>query len=149
MPTYTCFAPTGRLSAEHKRAIAAAVTRVHHDATGAPPFYVQAVFVEVAAGDHFIGAAPIEGDQVFVQGQIRAGRTAQQKQTLITRLVAEVAEAAATEPFSVWVYLVELPPSQMAEFGRILPAAGTAAEARWLDEWPSEDRQRLERIGRG
>ncbi len=145
MPTYTCTAVRGWLRSDQKSRIAAAVTRAHADVTGAPASFAQVIFQDVAPGDHFIGGVPLAHDHVFVYGRIRAGRSATTLNTLIERLTEDVATAAAVPVFSVWVYLLELAPERMVEFGRVLPPSG--AEAAWLDELPAEDRERLQRLG--
>jgi len=142
MPTYTCTAAAGLLDAARKAALARAVTRAHCELTGAPTQFAQVVFQDVAPGDHFIGGVPLGHDHVFVYGRIRAGRSAQVREALIRRLVVDVATAAGIDPFGVWVYLLELPPAAMVEFGRVLPEAG--AEAAWTDALPAGDRARLE-----
>ena len=112
MPTYTCTAAAGLLDAARKAALARAVTRAHFEVTGAPAYFAQVVFQDVAPGDHFIGGVPLGHDHVFVYGRIRGGRSADVREALIRRLVADVAAAAGIEPFGVWVYLLELPPAQ-------------------------------------
>ena len=144
MPTYTCTAAAGLLDAARKAALARAVTRAHCELTGAPSYFAQVVFQDVAPGDHFIGGAPLGHDHVFVYGRIRGGRSADVREALIRRLVADVAAAAGIEPFGVWVYLLELPPAAMVEFGHVLPEAG--GEAAWTDALPASDRARMEAI---
>lgn len=143
MPTYRVVAAAGLLSAEKKRRIAEGITRVHHQVTGAQAFFAQVIFTEVAAGDHFVGGAPLQGDQVFVHGHIRAGRSPERKRQLLQELVAEVARAGAVAPNRVWAYLAELPPGQMAEYGQVLPEPGE--ESAWLASLPAEDRDLMER----
>lgn len=46
---------------------------------------------------------------------------------------------------NVWVYLSELPPNQMVEFGRVLPLHGKEAE--WSAALPEAEKARLENIG--
>jgi phenylpyruvate tautomerase PptA (4-oxalocrotonate tautomerase family) len=147
MPTYTCTAAAGLLDAARKAALARAVTRAHCEVTGAPTYFAQVVFQDVAPGDHFIGGVPLGHDHVFVYGRIRGGRSAEMREALIRRLVADVAVAAGVEPFGVWVYLLELPPAAMAEFGHVLPEAGS--EAAWTDALPAGDRARIEAIRHG
>ena len=144
MPTYTCTAAAGLLDAARKGAIARAVTRAHCEVTGAPTYFAQVVFQDVAPGDHFIGGAPLGHHHVFVYGRIRAGRSAEVREALIRRLVADVAAAAGIDPFGVWVYLLELPPAAMVEFGHVLPESG--GEAAWTDALPATDRARMEAI---
>ena len=144
MPTYTCTARAGLLDDRQKRTIARAVTRAHAEVTGAPAHFAQVIFEDVAAGDHFVGGVPLAHEHVFVYGHIRAGRSPAVRQALILRLAADVAAAANLDPFAVWVYLLELPPEAMVEFGHILPAAGE--EAAWTAALPAGDRERMERI---
>ena len=143
MPTYRVAAATGLLSAEKKHRIAQAITRVHTRVTGAQSFFAQVIFTDVAAGDHFVGGAPLQGDQVFVHGHIRAGRTPERKRQLLLDLVAAVASAGAIAPNRIWAYVAELPPGQMAEYGHILPEPGE--EAAWLAGLPAADRELMER----
>lgn len=146
MPTYTVTAPEGRLTPAHKQAVAKAITHTHHTVTGAPTYFAQVIFVDVKPGNYFIGGAPLEGDQVFVHGQIRAGRSAEDKDKLISNLLQAVAQAAGALNREVWVYILDLVPRQMAEFGHVLPQPGN--EAIWTETLPPEDRVYMERIGK-
>jgi phenylpyruvate tautomerase PptA (4-oxalocrotonate tautomerase family) len=87
----------------------------------------------------------LRSDQIFVHGHIRAGRTLQQKQLLLERIVAVVVDAAKTSSRHVWVYLSDLSPSQMVEFGKVLPEPGS--EAQWLQAMSEEERQFLYGLG--
>lgn len=144
MPTYTCTAAAGLLDAARKAALARAVTLAHCEVTGAPTHFAQVVFQDVAPGHHFIGGMPLAHDHVFVCGRIRAGRSAEVREALIRRLVEDVSAAAGVEAFGVWVYLLELPPAAMVEFGHVLPEAGS--EAAWTDALPAGDRARMEAL---
>ncbi len=146
LPTYTCTARQGRLSAEHKRAIAKAITEAHAEITGAPAFFAQVIFQDVPNGDHFVGGAPLAHDHLFVYGRIRAGRSAVDRKALIRRIIADVGAAIGVPSFAVWVYLLELPAAAMAEFGHVLPEPGD--EAVWNADLPEDDRKRMQAIGR-
>jgi phenylpyruvate tautomerase PptA (4-oxalocrotonate tautomerase family) len=146
MPTYTVTTLAGRLEAQQKATIAKEITRIHHEVTGAPSFFAQVLFHELAPGNAFIGGVPLATDQIFVHGQIRDGRTAEQKTRLIESLLDAIAVAARTSKFHVWVYILDLVPTQMAEFGHILPLSGK--ERDWMDGLPAEDRERMAAIGR-
>jgi len=145
MPTYTCSALAGRLTPVAKRDIANAITAVHHETTGAPTFFAQVLFADIAPENYFVGGVPLRSDQIFVRGEIRAGRSAKDKHNLISRLIQAVCEAAGMLPACVWVYIAELPAKHMAEFGHILPEPG--GEGRWMDELPPADRKRMLGIG--
>ena len=145
MPTYTCTAAAGLLDTKQKGAIAEAITAAHAEITGAPRYFAQVIFEEVAAGNHFVGAAPLAHDHLFVYGRIRGGRSAVDRKALIRRIIADVGRAAGVPAFSVWVYLLELPAAAMAEFGHILPEPGD--EAAWTAGLPEDDRSRMNAIG--
>lgn len=146
MPTYTVSTAANRLTPRQKARIAQEITRIHKAVTGAQSFFAQVIFAEIAPGNHFVGGNPLQHDLIFVHGHIRAGRTPEQKQELLTQLVAAVALAANAPQNAIWAYVNDLPPNQMVEFGHILPEPGT--EADWLRGLPPEDRSLMERIGR-
>ena len=141
MPTYVVHATQGRLTAQHKEAIAGEITRAHSKATGAQGFFAQVIFNEIPAGCHFMGGKRIETDQIFVHGQIRAGRTKEQKRALLDDIVNSIAAATKMEKRCLWAYLAELPPSQMVEYGQVLPEPGE--EDSWLQSLCEEDREYL------
>jgi len=145
MPTYIVAAAAGRLHSDMKRAIASGITKSHSDSTGAQSFFAQVIFQDIADGNHYLGGSPLRSDQIFVHGHIRAGRTLQQKQLLLERIVAVVVDAAKTSSRDVWVYLSDLSPSQMVEFGKVLPEPGS--EAQWLQAMSEEERQFLYGLG--
>lgn len=145
MPTYNVIVPEGRLSAEQKSNVAAAITETHNEVTKAPLYFAQVIFYEVKPGNYFVGGTPLSGDQIFVHGNIRSGRSPADKKALLTKLVSLVGKAAAMPESHVWVYIAELPPAQMAEFGHILPEPG--GEAAWTAALPAADRERMQGIG--
>ena len=145
MPTYTCSSRAGWLDSDRKHAIAHAVTCAHAELTGAPHYFAQVIFEDIPDGNHFVGGQPLEHEHLFIHGRIRAGRSPATREALIRRLTADVAAAARVEPFAVWVYLLELPPGAMVEFGHILPEPG--AEAAWNAGLPASDRERMALLG--
>lgn len=145
MPSYIVTCIEGRLTEAQKKQIAEAVTRAHGDVTGAPYYFAQVTFNEVKPGNYFLGGTPLAGDQIFVHGTIRDGRTTELKDALIARLTSDVAATSQMKSNCVWIYLSELPPGQMVEFGRVLPAHGM--EAAWSAALPEAEKGRLENIG--
>ncbi len=145
MPTYTCIVPAGRLSDDQKARIAAEITRVHNEVTGAATFFAQVIFQEITAGNYFVGGKPLSSDQIFINGQIRAGRSAIDRTRLLRGLHACVATAADAEATSVWVYITDLPARDMIEYGHVLPEPGQ--ETTWLDALPPDDRARMRSTG--
>lgn len=146
MPSYVCTTATGRLSDDQRATVARAITAAHHEITGAPAYFARVRFVEAAPASVFIGGAPLDHDHVFVAGQIRAGRDAATRAALIERLAAAVAGAAEVHHLGVWVYLLELEPAHMIEFGHVLPPSGD--ERAWQATLPDDDRAWMEALGR-
>jgi phenylpyruvate tautomerase PptA (4-oxalocrotonate tautomerase family) len=145
MPSYIVTCIEGRLSALQKNELAEAISRAHGEETGAPYYFVQVTLNEVKRGNYFLGGTQLIGDQIFVHGFIRGGRPTEMKDALIARLTADVALASQMKTNCVWVYLSEIPPNQMVEFGRVLPPHGKEAE--WSAALPEAERARLEAIG--
>jgi phenylpyruvate tautomerase PptA (4-oxalocrotonate tautomerase family) len=147
MPTYFCTTLEGRLTAEQKGRIAGEITRVHCEVTGAPGFFAQVIFQEVKPGNYFVGGAPLRHDQLFVYGLVRSGRAAVDKSRMIALMSKAVGDVANVENSrSVWVYVGELPPRQMIEFGHLLPEAGD--ETAWTAALSAADREFMQSIGK-
>jgi phenylpyruvate tautomerase PptA (4-oxalocrotonate tautomerase family) len=147
MPTYFCTSAKGRLTAEQKSKIAGEITRIHAEVTGAPGFFAQVIFNDAQPGDWFMGGAPLKHDHIFVYGHIRAGRAAADKTRMIKLMADAVASAAHAESArAVWVYLNELPPRQMIEFGHVLPEPGD--ELVWTASLSEQDRTFMQSIGK-
>jgi phenylpyruvate tautomerase PptA (4-oxalocrotonate tautomerase family) len=141
VPTYTCYSVKGHLSTDNKHRAAEEITRVHNEITGAATFFAQVLFVELEAENYFVGGKPLKGSQVFLNGQIRAGRSALDRTRLLKALHAALASAIECEANSVWVYLNDLPARDMIEYGHVLPEPGD--EAKWLAALPDHDRIRM------
>lgn len=144
MPTYTISAQQGRLSDNQKSSLAAAITDIHCQLTGAPKYFVQVIFVDVPKNNYFVAGKLLAHDNIFVHGQIRAGRQLELKQQLIVAIMASTAAIAETDSASVQVYILDVPAQQVAEWGRILPLPG--AEAGWDAETPASIRERMNRL---
>lgn len=77
-----------------------------------------------------MGGRALKHDQIFVHGHVRAGRTREQKIDLLKRIVEGVNQIASVPKVNVWAYVAELAPSQMIEYGEILPEPGQESE--WM-----------------
>jgi phenylpyruvate tautomerase PptA (4-oxalocrotonate tautomerase family) len=146
MPTYVCTVMEGRLSPDRKCRIAAEITRIHCEVTGAPTFFAQVIFEEVKPGNYFIGGVPLVHDQIFVYGRVRAGRSIQDKLKMIKLMAEAAAKATGVSRTCVWIYIAELPARQMIEYGYVLPEPGD--EHVWAEALPTEDREFLQTVGR-
>jgi phenylpyruvate tautomerase PptA (4-oxalocrotonate tautomerase family) len=121
VPFYQFTIPSDSPSAGLKAEIARAVTKVHTSVTGAPARYVNVSFVEVPPGNLFVGDEPVAQGRLV--GIIRAGRTPQVKDELITGL-ADAWSAVTGEPRDGFaLFLQEFPGRMMLEYGEILPEA--------------------------
>jgi phenylpyruvate tautomerase PptA (4-oxalocrotonate tautomerase family) len=142
MPTYIVTTLEGCLDTSKRAKIAAEITRIHSETTGAPTYFAQVIFADVPPDRYFVGGIPLKGHQVFVNGQIRAGRSTESKDALIAQITSAVAAASELPKRNVWVYITDLVPRQMVEFGHVLPEAGD--EARWAAALPEADRAHLQ-----
>jgi phenylpyruvate tautomerase PptA (4-oxalocrotonate tautomerase family) len=141
MPTYIVSATTDLLSDDARAGIAREITRAHSEATGAQGFFAQVLFNDIPPGRHYMGGKRIASDQVFVHGHIRAGRSPEQKARLLADIVASLERVTRLEKRFLWVYISELPPANMIEYGQVLPQPG--AEKEWFDALPEADRAYL------
>jgi phenylpyruvate tautomerase PptA (4-oxalocrotonate tautomerase family) len=144
VPTYVCQVPAGSLSVTQKSAIAKAISHKHSEATGAPPFFVQVVLEEKGSGERFLGGEPV-ANHIWIYGQIRAGRTKEQKTKLMLEIMRDVAKIAGLPEVSIWVYLNNLDPTDMVEYGHVLPEPG--AEQEWFDRLPESLKAYLVKLG--
>lgn len=72
--------------------------------------------------------------QIWIRGDIRAGRTEIQRNAMMLRIMREVAQIAVVKEESIWIYLCNLAPTDMVEYGHVLPQPGS--EADWYDRLP-------------
>src|SRR5262249_14065634 len=66
MPTYSVTSVEGCLDAPKRAKIASEITRIHSKTTGAPTYFAQVIFTEIAPDYYFVGGVPLKGHQVFV-----------------------------------------------------------------------------------
>jgi phenylpyruvate tautomerase PptA (4-oxalocrotonate tautomerase family) len=145
MPTYTVTTANVVLTSAQESEIAAAITDAHHQNTGAPGFFAQVLFVALPERKHYIGGKLNSTPHIYLHGLIRAGRSAAAKTGLIQQIALKVREIAGVGAEDIWVYVQDIPPEQMVEFGRVLPAPG--AEAQWQKDLSLGKRQQLAAAG--
>jgi len=145
MPTYICAAREGSLTKGQKAEIAELITRVHNEVTGAPRSFVQVLFGDLKPGSQFIGGMRPSADQVWINGDIRAGRSERDKSKLMLDILRGFSRISGVPEADVWVYLNELPPKNMAEFGQVLPEPG--GEEAWMAALPQDLRDKLRKMG--
>jgi phenylpyruvate tautomerase PptA (4-oxalocrotonate tautomerase family) len=144
MPTYVCSVPAGSLTMMQKTAIAEAIARIHNEATGAPQFLVQVIIDENQSRDRFLGGQ-LTTNHIWIRGDIRAGRTEEQRKKLMLNIVRDVSQITGVDEDSIWVYLCNLEPTDMVEYGQVLPAPGD--EQAWFAQLPQPLKDYLARLG--
>jgi phenylpyruvate tautomerase PptA (4-oxalocrotonate tautomerase family) len=144
MPVYNVFAAADRLSPAVKAQVADAIAGVHNEVTRTPRFMALVLFHDLPQENSFLGGKLLRADNVFVHGLTRLGRTPETRRELVNKLVEAVSDVTSMEKKYVWVYISELPPGQMIEFGQILPDPGK--EAAWLATLPPEVRKYMDTI---
>ena len=130
MPTYTVTHSNFKLQTKTKVKIAKSITKVHNIVTGANTYFAQVIFNKTKNNDHYMGGKKVKEPQLFLHGQIRSGRSTKIKKKLILDLKNTLIKNSKLNETQIWVYLVDLTPSQMIEYGAILPKSG--GEAKWF-----------------
>jgi|SRR5210317_61561 len=144
MPTYTVITSNLALDERKKKSIAEGITSIHSKTTGANTYFAQVIFNETKKNNHFMGGKVVEDEQIYLHGQIRAGRPKEIKDDLIDQLKKLLAKETALDQSSIWVYIVDLEPSQMVEYGEVLPASGQ--EKAWFDNLPDKLKKKLQAL---
>ena len=101
-------------------------------------------FNKTKKNNHFMGGKKVKEPSIFLLGQIRAGRTKNVKDKLISELKNILVKKSKLDETQVWVYINDLPPSQMIEYGAVLPESGKESE--WFKNLSSKLRKKLSNI---
>lgn len=144
MPTYTVTYSNIQYSDNQLEDIAQAITNTHNQCTGANTYFAQVIFQETPSGKHFMGGKPVKNPQLFLHGQIRAGRTPELKEKLILGMRDSLIKSTGLSKDQIWIYLIDLVPEQMIEYGEILPPSGKEGE--WFANLPSELQTKLKAL---
>ena len=132
MPTYTVTNSNFNLTSKSQKDLAQGITKVHNVVTGANTYFAQVIFNKTKKNNHFMGGKKVKEPSLFLLGQIRAGRPKNIKDKLISDLKNILVKKTKLDETQVWVYIVDLPPSQMIEYGTILPESGK--ENKWFNK---------------
>ena len=145
MPTYTVTNSNFTLSSKQQNNLAQGITKVHNVVTGANTYFAQVIFNKTKKNNHFMGGKKVKEPSIFLLGQIRAGRPKKIKDKLISDLRDTVIKNSKLDETQVWVYIIDLPPSQMIEYGEVLPESGKEKE--WFSKLSKKLKKKLSKIG--
>ena len=146
MPTYTVTNSNFNLSSKQQKKLAEGITKVHNIVTGANTYFAQVIFNKINKNNHFMGGKKVKEASMFLLGQIRAGRSKKVKDKLITDLKDVLVKNSKLDETQIWVYINDLPPSQMIEYGAVLPESGKENE--WFTNLSPKLRKKLSEIER-
>jgi len=144
MPTYTVKYSNIKLTQKQKNSIANDITNIHSKYTGANTFFAQVIFQKNEKNSHFMGGKVVKTKEIFLNGQIRAGRTSKIKKNLILGLKKILVKNTKLRGDFIWVYLEDLLSDQMIEYGEVLPKSGN--EKKWFNSLTPNLRKRLKKI---
>tara|TARA_B100001175_G_scaffold248447_1_gene215255 strand:- start:50 stop:490 length:441 start_codon:yes stop_codon:yes gene_type:complete len=144
MPTYTVTNSNFNLSSKQQQNLADGITKVHNVITGANTYFAQVIFNKTKKNNHFMGGKKVKEPSLFLFGQIRAGRSKKIKDKLISDLKNVLIEKSNLNETQIWVYIVDLPPSQMIEYGEVLPVSGKEKE--WFKNLSTKLKKKLSSI---
>ena len=144
MPTYTVTNSNFNLSSKQQKNLAEGITKVHNVVTGANTYFAQVIFNKTKKDNHFMGGKKVKEPSLFLLGQIRAGRSKEVKDKLISGLKDILIKKSKLDETQVWVYIVDLPPSQMIEYGAVLPVSGKEME--WFKNLSPKLKKKLSTI---
>jgi phenylpyruvate tautomerase PptA (4-oxalocrotonate tautomerase family) len=130
MPIYQCWSPDGLLTGSAKATVAAEVTRIHCEFTGAPASFVNVLFHRVNNGECFV-AGEITS-RSYISGVIRHGRTLDTRQKMLRELSQMWTKVTGQPETELILVLHEIDPANSIEAGLIVPEPGHEQE--WLDE---------------
>lgn len=141
MATYSIYCAGISLSTHQKYVIAQGITKIHAEVTGAEAYFAQVIFKELNIHDCFIGGILLDEPHLFLSGQIRSGRSEQTLKQLLVELEIALQSATKLASHQIWAYVDEIKPSQMIEYGQILPAVGF--DKVWFSTLPANIQKKL------
>ena len=144
MPTYIVKYSNIYLSQKQKNSIAIDISNTHSKFTGANTFFAQVIFQKNEKNAHFMGGKIVKTKEIFLNGQIRAGRTLKVKKKLILGLRKVLIKNTKLRSDFIWVYLEDLLPAQMIEYGEVLPKS--RQEKKWFNSLTPSLRKRLKKM---
>jgi len=141
MATYSVYYAGLSLTTHQKFTLAKAITKIHADVTGAEAYFAQVIFKQLDQHDCFIGGVLLDEPHIFLNGQIRIGRSEQMKKQLLVELEIAIQSTTKLAGHQIWAYIDEIVPGQMIEYGQILPTVGD--DSVWFSTLPASIQKKL------
>jgi phenylpyruvate tautomerase PptA (4-oxalocrotonate tautomerase family) len=139
MPIYQCISPEGLLDESARGKLAEEITRIHCDATGVPPTFVNVMFLDVPDGRYFVAGRP--SNHSVLNGAIRVGRDLEIRQRILRELSQMWTRLTGQTEGELLISLWENPAENVMEAGLIFPGLGQE------QQWFEENRDRLTELG--
>jgi phenylpyruvate tautomerase PptA (4-oxalocrotonate tautomerase family) len=130
MPIYQCHSPQRLLTKSDKGKIAGEITRIHCEATGERPVFVNVLFLDMPEGTSFNAGRP--STRSFVMGEKRQGHDVQTRHTLLRDLSQMWISLTGQSEAELIVALRETPAENATQAGLIFAEPGH--EQQWFDE---------------
>ena len=127
MPIYQCFSPEGLLGESTRASLAGEITRIHCDATGVPPSFVNVIFTDVPGGRYFVAGQPAAHS--IVSGAIRAGHDVATRQRILRDLSRMWTRVTGQPEGELLLSLWENPAENAMEGGSVFPGIGQEQQA--------------------
>ena len=124
MPLYMCNTKSGEIDDAAKSKISEDITEIHCRITDAPPTFVHSFFFKQ------FPLIDLEDKTIVLVGNIRAGRTDEQKTQMITEMQQSIHKHSGVALEEISVRTNDTPASWVMEGGDLLPEPGEEAE--WL-----------------
>ena len=141
MATYSVYYAGISLNTHQKFQLANSITKIHAEVTDAEAYFAQVIFKELNLHDFFIGGVLLDEPHIFLNGQIRSGRSEQTKKQLLVELEIAIQSICRIAGHQIWAYIDEVSPGQMIEYGQILPAVGD--DSVWFSTLPAAIQKKL------
>jgi phenylpyruvate tautomerase PptA (4-oxalocrotonate tautomerase family) len=122
MPIYQCFSPEGLLDEAARVNLAEEITRIHCDATGIPPSFVNVMFFDMGSGRYFVAGKPAAHS--VLNGAIRLGRDVETRQRILRELSQMWTRITGQPEEELLVALWENRAENAMEGGSIFPDIG-------------------------
>lgn len=133
MPVYSVTTEMGRLDQDQKEKIAAGITAIHGEETGAPEPLIHVIFMAYPKGAAWSSSKP--GAPNIVNASIRAGRPESVRQKMLFRINELMCGVMGIQSRDLLVALFDFPPHWATEGGMILPPTQPEPEAAWEAEF--------------